>query len=177
MRFQYDDGGRAAAGFKGHAGDCVARAVTIASGRPYAEVYAALAQGNGGERDSKRRRGPRGATARGGIHTSRKWFKEYMESIGFVWTPTMRIGSGCKVHLVAEELPLGRLVVAVSRHYTAVVAGEIRDTYDPSERGTTIYPPSYPKDQLPKGAYWLENGNGWAYSPERCVYGYWRLER
>ena len=28
----------------------------------------------------------------------------------------MPIGSGCKVHLRAEELPKGRLVVALSKH-------------------------------------------------------------
>ena len=40
----YDDGGRAAAGFKGEAGDCVTRAIAIATGRPYREVYDALWQ-------------------------------------------------------------------------------------------------------------------------------------
>lgn len=125
MRFQFNDGGRSAAGFKGRAGDCVARAVAIASSRPYAEVYAALAQGAGDERKS------RGASARNGIHTKRKWFKDYMASLGFAWMPTMRIGSGCKVHLREDELPAGRLVVAVSRHYTAVIDGVIHDTHDP----------------------------------------------
>jgi hypothetical protein len=172
MKQVYDDGGRSAAGFKGHAGDCVARSIAIASGRPYAEVYAALAQGNGSQRAGKR--GKRSASARNGVNTTRKWFKDYMASLGFEWIPTMKIGSGCTVHLNANELPGGRLVVSVSRHYTAVIDGVIHDTFDPSERGTTIYPPNYPKEQLPKGAYWLENGNGWAYSPERCVYGYWR---
>jgi hypothetical protein len=51
--YVYDDGGRAAAGYRGHAGDCVARAVAIASQRPYAEVYAALARGMGAQRKSK----------------------------------------------------------------------------------------------------------------------------
>lgn len=165
MKHVYDDGGRSAAGYKGHTGDCVTRAVAIASGRPYADVYAALAKWSGSERKS------RGASARNGIHTTRKWFKDYMRSLGFVWTPTMGIGTGCKVHLNAAELPGGRLVVAVSKHYTAVIDGVIHDTHNPSERGTTIYyTPPYPK-----GAQRLSNGNGWAYSPERCVYGYWKL--
>jgi hypothetical protein len=42
MEFVYDDGGRAAAGFKGSTGDCVVRAIAIASGKPYREVYDAL---------------------------------------------------------------------------------------------------------------------------------------
>ena len=166
MKFIENDGGRAAAGFKGKAGDCVARAVAIASCRPYGEVYEALAGGMGSQRKSK------GRSARNGVSTRRKWFKDYMASIGFKWVPTMLIGQGCKVHLNEAELPSGRLVVAVSRHYTAVIDGVIHDTYDPSRRGTTIYPPGYSLP-IPKGARWLANGNGWAYSPERCVYGYW----
>lgn len=32
MTFVYDDGGRSAAGFKGKTGDCVTRAIAIATG-------------------------------------------------------------------------------------------------------------------------------------------------
>ena len=39
MTWTFDDGGRAAAGYKGNAGDCVVRAIAIASGGPYSEVY------------------------------------------------------------------------------------------------------------------------------------------
>ncbi len=142
MKFVVNDGGRAAAGFKGKAGDCVARAVAIASGQPYALVYADLAAGTGNQRSGKF--GKRSASARCGINTQRKWFKEYMRELGFVWMPTMAIGQGCKVHLRDGELPMGQLVVAVSGHMVAVVNGEIHDTYDPQRDGL------------------------------RCVYGYWR---
>lgn len=166
MKYQYNDGGRAAAGFKGKAGDCVTRAIAIASGRPYAEVYAALAKIEGGRRGSKK-----GATARNGVMTSRQAFKDYMLSLGFTWTPTMRIGSGCTVHLNAAELPAGRLVVSVSKHYTAVIDGVIQDTHDPSDRPATIYPRH--STEVPKGAYLRSDGHCWIYQPERCVYGYW----
>jgi hypothetical protein len=42
MTFKFNDGGRAAAGFKGKAVDCVCRAIAIATGKPYAEVYSEL---------------------------------------------------------------------------------------------------------------------------------------
>jgi len=141
MEFVKDDGGRQAAGFKGTAGDCVARSIAIASGKPYGEVYAALARGTGTQRAGKT--GKRSASARSGINTGRKWFKDYMASLGFRWVPTMQIGSGCQVHLDANELPKGRLVVSVSKHMTAVIDGVIHDTHDPSRGGS------------------------------RCVYGYW----
>lgn len=172
MKYLFDDGGRAAAGFQGRAGDCVARAVAIASGRPYAEVYAAIAAIEG----TRRTRGvKRAASARNGVNVRRDAFKRYMRGLGFEWVATMGIGTGCRVHLDDAELPAGRLVVSVSKHYTAVIDGCIRDTHDPSRRGTTIYPPGY-LGNIPAGARLLSNGNGWAYSPKRCVYGYWKFQ-
>jgi hypothetical protein len=141
MNFQLNDGGRKAAGFKGTTGDCVARAVAIASGLPYSEVYAVLSEGTGSQRAGKA--GKRSASARNGINVGRKWFKDYMTSIGFVWVPTMGIGTGCKVHLNADELPKGRLIVSVSKHYTTLIDGVINDLYNPDRGG------------------------------KRCVYGYW----
>lgn len=147
MTFQYNDGGRQSAGFKGDAGDCVARAVAIASGRPYLEVYNRLAEGNATQRRGKRPSRSHGKkTAAEGINTTRKWFVDYMQELGFKWVPCMSIGSGCQVHLRESELPaIGRLVVNVSKHCTAVVDGVINDTYDPSRGG------------------------------KRCVYGYYIL--
>ena len=140
MRFQFNDGGRVAAGYKGSAGDCVVRSVAIATGLPYQQIYDLVNKLSARERMSKRKRGT--SNARTGVHKSTiKWV---MESLGWKWTPTMQIGSGCTVHLRANELPSGRLVVSVSKHLTAVIDGVIHDTHDCS-RGET-----------------------------RCVYGYWQ---
>lgn len=146
MQFVINDGGREAAGYKGKAGDCVTRAIAIAMGRPYQEIYDILANGTANQRASKHT-SKRGKTARNGINTGRKWFKDWMASMGWTWTPTMGIGTGCQIHLKAEELPKGRLIVSVSKHLTAVIDGVIHDTFDPSRNGT------------------------------RCVYGYYKKER
>ena len=146
--FTYNDGGRAETGRKGHTGDCVTRAIAIAAEVLYQQVYDALAAGNAAELRTKRGGRSSGRrTASQGIHTTRQWFKDYMRGLGFTWHPTMQIGSGCKVHLKAEELPKGRIIAAVSRHYCAVIDGVINDIFDPSRDGT------------------------------RCVYGYWAKER
>jgi hypothetical protein len=168
--FTFDDGGREAAGFRGRAGDCVARSVAIASGRPYAEVYAALAAGTGSQRAGKRVK--RSASARDGVNTGRKWVRDYMAGLGFRWVPTMRIGSGCTVHLVAEELPAGRLVVAVSKHYTAVIDGVIHDTDDPRRDMHCTEPYREP---MPAG-YWTWDSKTMHHVARRCVYGYWIAE-
>jgi len=147
--FKENDGGRAAAGYKGHADDCVCRAICIATGRPYQEVYDVLANGNATQRKGKRKKAKHEEgvrTAAHGINSKRKWFNDYMESLGLIWVPTMFVGQGCKVHLKEEELPKGRLVVSVSKHMVAVIDGIINDTHDCSRDGT------------------------------RCVYGYYKLK-
>jgi len=124
--FVYDDGGRAAAGFKGSAGDCVARAIAIASGRPYREVYDALHCQAKRYLDRNPNLGPRArrthSSPRNGV--KRQVYHPYILSLGFKWTPTMLIGSGCKVHLVSEELPNGILIVRLSKHLTTEVISE-----------------------------------------------------
>lgn len=130
-----NDGGRSAAGFRGSAGDCVTRAICVATGKPYDEVYKRLADGMASQRVSKRTK-KQARSARNGVYVRRQWFKDYMVSLGFEWHATMQIGKGCTVHLRPDELPAGRLVVQVSKHLVAVIDGVIHDTYDPSRDGT-----------------------------------------
>jgi hypothetical protein len=137
------DGGRAAAGFKGQSGDCICRAIAIATRRPYEQVYAELTA-IGWTSWRTYWRDDDGLYVPGG--EARRRQRAYIEQLGWKWTPTMRIGSGCKVHLRADELPAGRLIVSVSGHLVAVVDGVIHDTYDCSRGGT------------------------------RCVYGYWQAK-
>ncbi len=141
MNFVYDDGGRSKTYLSGtKCRDCVVRAVAIATELPYMEVYEALSAGCRSERLTK---GSRKESAANGVHTNRVWFKRYMQAMGWKWTPTMGIGTGCRVHLRDGELPMGRLIVSVSRHMVAVIDGVIRDTHDCTRGGN------------------------------RCVYGYW----
>lgn len=139
MKFQFNDGGRKAAGYKGMTGDCVCRSIAIATKMPYAYVYMLLNENAQQKRITKRQ--PKRGSARTGIY--KNTIRQVLEMLGWKWTPTMQIGSGCKVHLRPGELPDGRLIVSVSKHITCVIDGVIQDTHDCSRRGT------------------------------RCVYGYW----
>lgn len=131
MPWVFDDGGRKEAGYKGQAGDCVCRAIAIATERQYQEVYDEINKAALAERP---RRGNSRSSAREGV--MKPTIRSYMESIGWVWVPTMQIGSGTKVHLKEGELPKGRLVVSVSKHCVAVIDGVIHDTGDVSRNGT-----------------------------------------
>lgn len=138
MEFVYNDGGRKSAGYKGSARDCVCRSIAIVTGISYKEVYDKLAEGNAtqkvGKHESKSKAGVK--TASNGINTNRKWFKDYMKMLGFTWVPTMMVGKGCKVHLEENELPSGKLIAKVSKHFTAVIDGVIHDTHNPSRGGS-----------------------------------------
>lgn len=138
-RYRYDDGGRAAAGFKGEApGDCVTRAIAIATGMPYREVYD-LVNATAKElaaqypRTIKLRKGE--SAARNGV-PDRRITAKVIADLGWRWHPTMTIGQGTTVHLRREEVPGGRVIVRVSKHLVAVIHGVIHDTFDPSRDGT-----------------------------------------
>ncbi len=133
MEFRYNDGGRRAAGLGGPSGDCVVRAIAIASGRPYREVYCHLwALQSGLARTS----GVALKSANPDRGVGRSIYHPYLMSIGFTWQPCMSIGSGCRVHLRADELPKGRLIVRLSKHLAAVIDGVLHDTYDCTRYGT-----------------------------------------
>ena len=146
--FEYDDGGREEAGFKGEAGDCVTRAISIATGAPYVEVRLSLMDRTSVWRNKRRSaaaKSTRGNSVRNG--TRKEAYHPYLESIGWEWVPTMGIGTGCQTHLRPDELPAGRIIVRLSKHLAAVIDGVIRDTEDCSRGGT------------------------------RCVYGYYRQKQ
>src|SRR6516162_8179667 len=100
LLFQYDDGGRAAAGYRGRVRDCATRAIAIATGRSYEDIYRALAEQAAAEPAAPRTNHPRTGVRK---HT----VKTYLRRIGWQWTATMRIGWGCRVHLRNGELPAG----------------------------------------------------------------------
>jgi len=137
MEFKNDDGGRVAAGFEGKTGDCVTRAIAIATGRDYREVYDALFEGQrkfGEGRSRAAKVARKNPSPRTGVF--RKVYQKYLEDIGWEWVPTMKVGEGCTTHLRADELPSGRIIARVSKHLCAVIDGVIHDTHDPSRNGS-----------------------------------------
>ena len=91
------------------------------------------------ERKSKRRSGR--SSAREGVYKAT--VRRLMDNLCWRWVPAMGIGTGCRVHLRADELPPGLLIVSLSKHVAAVIDGVLFDSHDCPRGGT------------------------------RCVYGYW----
>ena len=133
IAFEHDDGGREAAGYKGTAGDCGCRAISIVTGLPYQRVYDEINEQAKRERRKKGR-----SSARSGVHRRTfEWVLEALVPGRWTWTPTMFVGQGCKVHVRDGEVPReGRHILNLSGHYSALVEGTVRDNHNPSRGGT-----------------------------------------
>lgn len=132
MEWVDNDGGRGVAGFKGDAGDCVVRAIAIATGLDYRTVYKELTRRQQAAHAAKPKR-YRNSTARTGI--AMDLTKAYLAELGWEWVPVMGFGTGCTMHLRPDEVPPGRVILRLSRHICALINGVIHDTYDPSRDG------------------------------------------
>ena len=138
MKWVYNDGGRSNY-YKGDAYDCVVRAIAIATNQDYKQVYDLVNEYIKREPYDEKYV----SNARSGV--SKEICSKLLKDMGYEWTPTMKFGHGCSVHLREDELPKGTIIASVSKHLTCIKDGIIYDTFDPSRGG------------------------------QRCVYGYWKI--
>ena len=131
--YRYDDGGRAAAGYRGKTGDCVVRAIAICAREDYLAVYRTMAEhmkrngyaasGNAYATRERNRKTPR----RRGQLSARRVQDRVLEAYGFT-----------KVQLPAGERPTyteahrryGDCIAGTTKHLVAIVGGALRDTFD-----------------------------------------------
>jgi len=161
-KWQFNDGGRAAAGFHGETGDCVCRAIAIATGKPYAEVYDELSAlgWNCWETWNRSHRTNEEYWLNHSCYcdpaTDTYLFEEEFRQIGFWRDPDDNTDISNKEARRREDsylkslgweyaetsgipwhaLPAGRLIVQISGHLVAVIDGVIHDTFDCSRGGT-----------------------------------------
>lgn len=154
MEFNYNDGGRSKYFKATNVGDCVTRAIAIATGKDYKEVYNRLNE-MAKKESTKRHRGHKRSQSRNGVF--KETWKRYLKEIGWVHHKTCELGSKAKkVKFIEGALPSeGKVIVQLSRHLTCLVDGVINDTYDCSKKD-----------------YYDFDGN-LITNDERCVYGYW----
>lgn len=115
------DGGRAAAGFKGHTGDCGVRAMAIALGLDYKDCYKELAQAH------KECTGEK--TARKGIHKS--IFNDVIRKYGWVWHSAPKF-NGRKARAI--DMPKGPVIAQMRNHYAAVIDGTVCDSWNSTNK-------------------------------------------
>ena len=132
MAFKRDDGGRCKAGFKGKAPDCFLRAYSITEEKDYKEAYNEL------EEKFSKMKPLKGKSVRGsGVsHPNTGVYREHADQIlkdkGYKWIPTSGIGKGFEMHVKEGELPAGKNILRVSKHYIASEDDDWKDTHDSS---------------------------------------------
>tara|TARA_Y200000002_G_scaffold82702_1_gene65447 strand:- start:1976 stop:2365 length:390 start_codon:yes stop_codon:yes gene_type:complete len=120
MSYVYNDGGRAASGYKGTCGDCGVRAFAIAEGLDYKQAYKQFAQANKGFGFAK--------SARNGLHKQVFW--HVLKCYGYKWSSAPQF-SGRKAK--CRDLN-GKVIARQAHHYVAVIDGEPHDIWDSSQK-------------------------------------------
>lgn len=119
--FVHDDGGRAASGRHGYAGDCTVRALAIISGRPYKQCYVALAKANSRSKWGSGRR-----SARDGVFNDA--YTKVFAEFGLVKMKQGR--SGPRLTWTEAWKTYGDCIVCTMGHVAALKGGALRDTKD-----------------------------------------------
>ena len=90
LEIKIDDGGRAAAGYKGKVGDCAVRSIAIVTGLSYQKVYEDLYKANEKFRTTSKTKLARSLKKKNDsprVGTHRVVLKKYLEKLGWNWTP------------------------------------------------------------------------------------------
>lgn len=123
MVWKFNDGGRAKAGYITHARDCVCRSIAIVENAPYKAIYQALNLmikcGVGIPEHSLCQ-----TSAREGVFTETWTVLAAALQYRKIYEPS------ASVLLRNYVFPEGRFLVHTPRHLTAIVNGEIQDTWD-----------------------------------------------
>ena len=123
MDFQYSDGGRKAAGYKGDADDCFCRAVAVATGKTYKKVYNTI------NAVAKAKKGRYRSSARDGCYV--EIMRLVMKKLGWRWVSLCRVGVGCSTRVRQDELPReGAYILRLAGHIVAYINGVLYDTSD-----------------------------------------------
>jgi hypothetical protein len=121
MTYQFNDGGRKEAGFKGLAGDCVLRAIVIAMGLDYKTTYKQLAQANKDYGNEK--------SARNGLN--KKVYTPFLQQQGWKWVSAPKF-EGRKAR--CSDMPKGVVIARQAHHLVAVIDGVPNDTFNSSHK-------------------------------------------
>lgn len=152
MEWIFATGGREKYFKTENVGDCVTRAICNATGKDYKEVYDRL---KALEKELKVGKHEKKGSVRDG--TRIKVAKYYIEKeLGWIHHSTMAYQKGVSMHLTEDEIPMGNLIVDLSKHLTNVKDKVIYDTYDCSKK-----------------VYWDWETKQTVVNTRRAVYNYW----
>jgi len=118
--FIFNDGGRSHY-FKGRAGDCATRAMSIALELDYKLCYDELAKAHSAKTGKR--------SARNGIYKDD--FDTVLKRHGWIWHSAPKF-EGRKARY--SDMPQGRVIVRMARHFAAVIDGVLYDAWDSCDK-------------------------------------------
>lgn len=158
------DGGREDAGYKGDAGDCVTRAISIAtawesdSRYEYEKHRSALMERKATWRKtsrSKRAKASKSNSVRNG--TPKEVYRPYLEDLGWERVSLVKFGDPTRKEMVKEDIPNDVVILEVRKHIVACVRHTVYDTWD--SRESTLFVDGYATDETkPRtvNGYWIK---------------------
>lgn len=131
LDFIYNDGGRKDAGYKSIVGDCVVRAIAIATNQSYQLTYNAINEFS--KREYKSKLKPFRSSSKSGVYKCT--YDRYLKHLGWKWIPLMSFTTKTRYKMNRNDIPKGRIIVKTYRHLTAVIDHVIHDLHDYSNNG------------------------------------------
>ena len=157
--YRYDDGGRAASGFKGHTGDCVVRAIAILTGVSYSDIYRRMAGamrhgGYAASGNGYRQKPRRGLRPRLSARTIQNLVKT---SYGL---RRVNLGRGPRPTYTEAWLLHGDCLVGTAKHISAIVDENLRDTFDSRIYDARVYGGSAARQRKAQSVWIMETLRG-----------------
>lgn len=128
IEFVYTDGGREKAGFKGTTGDCVIRAIAVATEKDYKEVYNDIYEATRKYAETRNnklarhlRNHPNKMSPREGVY--KEIYRPYLESLGWKYISDRQ-------RLNCNKFKSGTYICRVTRHMTVVKNGKLYDSWN-----------------------------------------------
>lgn len=129
MPWTYNDGGRSKY-YSGDEYDSITRSISIVTNKDYKEIHDLL------EEYIKKEQLDERYVKNSTLKVKKDAAANLLKDMGYTWIPTLKFAEGVHVHLRPNELPNGRLVVNISKHFTAVIDNVINDIYKVDRNGT-----------------------------------------
>ena len=136
LEYIEDDGGRSAAGFKGRTGDCLTRAISIATGESYRKVYDAVGEqmkkhgyARSGNAYAQSGKAAAAVRAKGRSRRPRTIQDDVLRLFGFAKVDAKKPNGTCYTYEQAHRR-YGTCIVTTTKHYATLKNGALRDTFD-----------------------------------------------
>lgn len=162
LDFTYNDGGRTAAEYSGSTGDCVTRAIAIATGEDYETIRRHLMTATADFRSASRSRAANRLASNSVFRgVSSRIYKPFLASLGWNFISCQKVGHPSTIRMIQEHLPRGIVIIRLRKHLVTVIDHVVHDTCRSHIRAEWV--------RMPNGAFLIDQG----VQVPRTVYGYW----